>query len=240
MRRIIMLSTYKKYIIIGLVLILFVIFYGFSREVNRGFLKQTDFAVTVKIQEKIDKSSKLRLVELVGNIMEGSTFLASPEFSVISIVFLFFLSLYNWKQKKFNLLSLSIPICFALLIAGEVYGKTVVHHPAPPFFMIKNPTTIFPKYYINESFSYPSGHVARSIFISVVVYLIFALQYTVVFGRFRKFALLIVLVAYIFLVSVSRIYLGHHWLSDVFGGALLGLGFGLLTLAVNSLIIDRQ
>ncbi len=216
------------------------IFFLFSRQVNKGFLKQSDFAVTVKIQEKIDTSSRLRLSSMVGEIMEGSTFFASPEFSVGVIGVLTLLAIYDWKKKKIRLSGILIPICFALLIAGEIYGKTVVHHPSPPFFMIKNPSTVFPKYYINESFSYPSGHVARAVFIGIILCTVYRIQYSVYRKKTLTIMMLVGIICYIFLVSISRIYLGHHWLSDVIGGGLLGLGFGLLTLTMNSPIIDKQ
>ncbi len=96
--------------------------------------------------------------------------------------------------------------------------------------MIKHTTSVFPANYINEQFSYPSGHAARAVFIAVITWVLFH----------RKKWVKIGLVFYILLVAVSRIYLGHHWLSDVISGALLGSGLGLLTLAIISPIIDKQ
>lgn len=215
-------------------------FYLYSSQVRKGFMKGFDFAVTVKIQERIDKSSKLRLSAIVGDVMEGSTFFASPEFSLVVVGLLTIIAIYDWKQKKIRWASVGIPFFFGLLVLSEIYGKNVVHHPSPPFFMIKNPTTIFPKYYINESFSYPSGHVARAVFMSLTLYFLLVPQYMVFTEIKRKLLAIVPLTAYVALVSISRIYLGHHWLSDVIGGGLLGLGFGLLTLALNSLIIDKQ
>ena len=96
--------------------------------------------------------------------------------------------------------------------------------------MIKNPTTIFPKYYINEAYSYPSGHAARAVFISCVIYFLLTMNYLL---RDKRKKLLIIsgLTGYVLLVSISRIYLGHHWLSDVIGGGFLGGSFGIIVLS---------
>lgn len=231
----------KKRIFIAIAgLLLLLMFYVFSREVKRGFLKTTDFAATVKIQEKIDTSSRLRLASVVGDVMEGSTFFASPEVSVVAVGLLTLWALIDLKGKKIRLRGLIIPLLFGILILGEIYGKNVVHHPSPPFFMIKNPTTIFPKYYINDQYSYPSGHAARSIFLGLV-FVSLVVQHLPKWTQSKKrIALLAVLVGfYMVIVSVSRIYLGHHWLSDIIGGGLLGASMGLLTMAIISPIIGR-
>lgn len=215
-------------LIVGLCLL--VGFYLFSRQVKRGFLKNTDFAVTIKIQEKIDKSSRLRLADAVGNVMEGATFFASPEFSITAIIVITIINFITVKGIKKKMISFAIPLFFVLLILGEIYGKNVVHHPAPPFFMIKNPSTVFPKYYINDEFSYPSGHAARSLFIGISFLLV---AYRLLQNKKNLIKGLIggLIIAYVILVAISRIYLGHHWLSDIVGGWLLGGGFGLLGLA---------
>jgi undecaprenyl-diphosphatase len=169
--------------------------------------------------------------------MEGFTFFASPEVSVVAVLGITGLALYDWKRKKIRWNSLFIPLLFFFLVMGEVYGKSVVHHPAPPFFMIKNPTTMFPKYYINEQFSYPSGHAARAVFLAIIS-LYITLRTSFFKKKNVKIGSVFVFVGYIGLVSISRIYLGHHWLSDVVGGWLLGGGMIFLVLALPNLRTD--
>ena len=205
-------------LLFGLALVLS--FAIFSRYINRGGLKEIDFAVTVKLQERIDTSSRLRLASITGDVMEGSSILASPLVSVIAITVITITTFI--KRKKYRTATLIIPIVFGFMILAEIYGKSVVHHPAPPFFLLKNPTSIFPKYYVWEDFSYPSGHAARAIFLTML------LGYTMK----KRIWIMASLILFVILISVSRIYLGHHWLSDVIGGLILGSGSGLLTISI--------
>lgn len=205
-----------RLLIIGLVLI--AAFALFSRSIKRGAMQEIDFAVTVKVQEKIDTSSRLRLARATGELMEGSSFFASPGVSITVIIIITIITVI--KKRKIS--PLLIPIAFLLMTLAEIYGKSVVHHPAPPFFLLKNPTTVFPNYYVWEEFSYPSGHAARSLFLAIVLFFLFKKRPWTIFA----------LGMYVGLISSSRIYLGHHWLSDVIGGWILGGGTGLLTSVV--------
>ena len=206
--------------------VLFFLFGLLSKYEDRAFIRNLDFAVTVRLQERIDRSSHLRAASVVGNLMEGATFFASPEFISIATICLTGLLLYDRKTKRWHLSALIIPLALIVLVLIEIYSKSVVHHPAPVFSMIKNPTTIFPANYINEQFSYPSGHAARGLFIAVIAGIWFIRGMLV-----RKGAVMLtlgLLGGYVMLVSISRIYLGHHWFSDVAGGWLLGGACGIV------------
>jgi membrane-associated phospholipid phosphatase len=73
---------------------------------------------------------------------------------------------------------------------------------------------------IQESnFSFPSSHAFfTSIFLGMLVYLLF----TRLKKKRWKYLSLTVLVLLVFLVGISRVYLGVHWTSDVLGGYIYG------------------
>jgi undecaprenyl-diphosphatase len=99
--------------------------------------------------------------------------------------------------------------------------------------MIKHPTTIFPQFYVNAQYSYPSGHTARAVFLGMALFSVLAGPFELWKTNWRKTGIIAAcILAYIFAVAISRIYLGEHWLSDVLGGALLGAGFGGILLAL--------
>lgn len=189
----------------GLALLL--IFTIFSRQVRTGSFQSIDFDTTVRVQNFI---AKLDIQRLEG-LLEDIGVLASPLISVIVVGVLIF-----WTRSLPK--AIFILFAFGLMILAEIYGKSAVHHPAPPFFLLKNPTTIFPTYHVWEQFSYPSGHAARAVFLSLIAFFLFK----------KRLWVGIAMGVYVGLIVLSRIYLGHHWLSDVVGGVLLGSGFALL------------
>lgn len=198
---------------------LLIVFTFFSKAVKRGALQQLDFDTTVRLQD--------RMPERLDRMWEDTAFFVTPAVSVVIVGLLTIAAFVTAKTWRKRLASLAIPLLFGLLVGGEIYGKSVVHHPAPPFFMLKHPTTIFPQYYINEQFSYPSGHTARAVFLAITAYIVLIRlmkkkEYQIIFGSG--------LLLYIVIVAVGRIYLGHHWLSDIIGGGLLGSGLAILLL----------
>ncbi len=211
-----------------------------SKFEDRDALRRLDFAVTVKVQESIDNSSHLRVAALVGNIMEGATFFASPGFTVAVVMAITAAAAYDRKQKRIRFRAAVIPLALFVLVLIEIVGKSIVHHPSPPFGMIKNPESMFPADYINEQYSYPSGHAARAAFMALVL---FALAELRGFWQGRRnpvrWGVALLSLACVATVSLSRIYLGHHWFSDVAGGLLIGLGTGSIAASVLLLHASR-
>ena len=195
-----------RVVLLGIVCLMF--FTLFSREVKQGRFTSIDFDVTVKVQDRVGVR--------MGSFLQDGGGLASPVFSIIVVAIL---SLLSFKKLRFWMVL--IPVAFALMTLAEMYGKSVVHHPAPPFFMLKNPTTVFPTYHVWEEFSYPSGHAARAVFLAIVLFSLTKKRLWVGIG----------LGIYVCLIALSRIYLGHHWLSDVIGGWLLGGGMSLVAMS---------
>ena len=199
-------------------------FYFFSREVKHGFLKQTDFDTTVRIQDRMPKR--------LDSMWENFSFFVEPGPSIIICGLLTIAAFVDRRKKKIRLRALIIPLLFGILVFGELYGKSVVHHPAPPFFMIKHPTAIFPQFYVNEQYSYPSGHTARATFFGLILLSIVAWGLPLVRKTMKKWIVIGgATLMYILIVAIGHIYLGSHWLSDIIGGGLLGGALGVMAFA---------
>jgi membrane-associated phospholipid phosphatase len=98
-----------------------------------------------------------------------------------------------------------VPLLIAVVVAVEVFAKSVVSQPVPPHELSRT-VELVPFVHVAFAGAFPSGHVARSAFLFGV-------------ARLPKW----IAVAALALMMVTRVYLADHWPSDVFGGLFLGL-----------------
>jgi undecaprenyl-diphosphatase len=137
-------------------------------------------------------------------VMVAASFIGEP---VSAAVILLGVMGATYMQKNMRLLLSEFVILLLLPLASII--KIVVHR--------DRPATLYVEHMWIKSYSFPSGHAYASFL--VFGFLAFlALHYV---SDPWKWPLVIALIALIFLVGVSRIYLGAHFPSDVLGGWLL-------------------
>ena len=106
-----------------------------------------------------------------------------------------------------------MPLLVIVVVAIEFVLKATVPQTPVPHELARN-IPVLPFLEAPTPFSFPSGHVARTAFMAA------ALRWPASFSA-----------AIVFVMALTRIYLGEHWPSDVIGGWLLGYGIGAIALS---------
>ena len=130
----------------------------------------------------------------------------------------FFLVLYLLYKNKKTIYYLLINTISILLINDFI--KHLIHRSRPSDYSLIN----------ESSYSFPSSHAMVSVvFYGLLIYLV----YKIVKNRKTKCFLITILTIIVLLISISRIYLGAHYLSDVIGGLSLGIIYLMIFLMFN-------
>jgi len=182
--------------------------------VHQDIFRSFDYSMMVWFQRFFS-----RVVDIPFSLitLAGST-------EIISIIlFGIFAWVFFFRKKIF----LSICLYFMIFLI-EIFGKIFIYHPPPPgnFHRYALNFSMPSGSLIDTSFSYPSGHMARIAFLSIVL-LFLVLQSSI--NNRRKMLLSLSIGSVVLIVFISRIYLGEHWFSDVLGGAFLGGGLATLS-----------
>lgn len=197
------------------------LFILFSYTVAKEMWQQVDFDTMVKLQDRIIGRFDGLTTLKIDQIFSYFSLWGSAEITVGICLVMVFISLIRRKWSAILGWSMIVP---ATLL--EVFGKLMVFHPGPPRFFHRSllPTSL-PSFYVHTDFSYPSGHMTRTVFVVtiLVILLIFSSK-----NIAPRFVALLLLLGFVFSMGITRVYLGEHWLSDVLGGGILGLAFGLL------------
>ncbi len=192
-------------------LILFLLFGILSLLVQSGLFLNTDLYITIGIQKIIPRAFDLPL----------SLFSLLGSAEIVSLIFLILL-LISKNLNKLLVLSL-----YVLTGVIELIGKTIISQEAPPISFLRTyqffevPSGSIAGHF----FSYPSGHSARSAFVST--FLLFIIWENKKLSRKLKYTLTTCVILFDFIMFGSRVYLGEHWITDVIGGAILGFSLFL-------------
>jgi membrane-associated phospholipid phosphatase len=214
--KIISLSKKTFFVLAGIILFLFCFaFWKFAQEMLEKELHSFDYGIIEWSQTFITPG--------LTNVMKFFTLIGS----IKAIAFFFVLSvlLMWWKRKRWE----------AAFLLGALSGSIVFNLVLKLIFHRERPT-IHPL--IKETgYSFPSGHSMQSfVFYSIIGYFLFLF-----FKRKSAKAAIVVLTAgLIFMVGISRIYLGVHYPSDVVASFAAGATWLTVCLMAVRVIIERR
>ena len=138
------------------------------------------------------------------------------------------LALLAWRSRSVEPLVLGL-VTGAGSLAMTVLGKAEVGRIRPPLI------DAVPPY--ETSFSFPSGHSLNALALSgIVVYVLVRQQATL---RARVVTLVLG-VAFAVTMGLTRVYLGHHWLTDVVVAWLLGLAWLVVVVTAHRLYLTTR
>lgn len=143
----------------------------------------------------------------IDNMMMLLTEIGSIKFLLPVTIIVIILSSFNkyFMEALFMLLTF-----WGVRMLNELL-KEIIARERPALFLIEV-----------SGYSFPSGHVMNSVAVFGFIYFIMIHVFSIVINRTQIIILLTIIV---FIISVSRMYLGVHYLTDVLAGGCAGYAF---------------
>ena len=174
-------------------------FVALAAAVAAGLTRSTDAAALDALQRAADP-----LLDVAGSIL---TLLG--RFEVTAAVALLLAAVAARRGGVMG----AAPLLLFVTVIVELALKSIVPQPEPPQTLSRD-LDLLAGPSVDTPFAFPSGHELRTTFLATLA--------TPSGAAWRVAA-----VAFVIAMGVTRIYLAQHWASDVAGGLLLGLAFGL-------------
>jgi membrane-associated phospholipid phosphatase len=130
---------------------------------------------------------------------------------------------WRWRSRTPLILML---IAVAGSLSMTIVGKAIVGRARPPL------TEAIPPF--EYAFSFPSGHALNSTVIAGMVAYLLARRLR---RRWTRAGAVIVAIAWALAMGLSRVFLGHHWLTDVIVAWLLGAAWLALLITSHRLFL---
>lgn len=204
-------------LLIGLICALgaLILFGWMASEIFEGETKIFDET----IRQTINQSATPALTKLMFSV----SFIGSPLFlACLGIVVIVIFLRLKWRRAS---------VLFVITMAGEILLDLTLKG----FYGRVRPEPFF-DYALPASSSFPSGHALGSFcFYGILAWLITARLKS----RTAKIIIRILTALLIFLIGISRIYLGVHYPSDVIGGYLAALVW-TVTVALGDFFFNRR
>lgn len=136
---------------------------------------------------------------------------------IVWVAVIVFMSIFTgWQGKKIALIMI---ISFLIIMPLNTLFKYLFERPRPSIQVQE--LDILPK----NDFGYPSGHASIVSGGAAILLILFRKEKELLFS--------LILAAEAALVCIARIYVGDHFLFDVVGGILLGVGISLLSISFS-------
>ena len=170
----------------------------------------------------LDTAIGLRSAQ-VDRLLTGFTHLGGPTGMTIIASLITVLMVWRWRSRT-PLLLMIMAVAGSLLIT--IVGKDVIGRNRPPL------SDAVPPY--ESSPSFPSGHALNSTVIAGVVAYLLVRRLSSTLARVITVAAAL---AWAVSIGLSRVFLGHHWLTDVMFGWLVGLAWLSVVITAHRLYL---